>query len=349
MNYVGLDIHARNFNISVLSKDNMIIFETELPTSADNLRSVIGAIAEPKCVVLEESTVAAWAYRTILPYADQVIVADPVTNAWISKDENINDAEAARKLAQLLRAGYINPVHHNTQHNQLFKELVQLYHDTSAEVARFKNKLKAKFRQHGVNCTGTQVYSDKGRQRWLEQLEDAGARYQVEFLFNTIDHLQAQKDRLRRDIAKRAKAFEAIGRFQQIPGVGLIRAATFFAIIDTPHRFANKRKLWSYCGLGIAKQTSDQMSGPQHLTRRGNPMLKAMAKGAAVTAIGPRDNRFAVQCRALLIKGVRPESARLTVARAIISTLWAMWRKDEEYIPGKRSVAGFDAQTKQGG
>ena len=76
MNYVGLDIHARNFTISVLSKDNMTIFETELPTSADNLRSVIGAIAEPKCVVLEESTVAAWAYRTILPCAAQVIVAE---------------------------------------------------------------------------------------------------------------------------------------------------------------------------------------------------------------------------------------------------------------------------------
>ena len=349
MNYVGLDIHARNFTISVLSKDNMTIFETELPTSADNLRSVIGAIAKPKCVVLEESTVAAWAYRTIVAYADQVIVADPVTNAWISKDENINDAKAARKLAQLLRAGYINPVHHNTQHNQFFKELVQLYHDTSTELTRFKNKLKAKFRQHGVNCTGTQVYSDKGRQRWLQQLEDADAGYQIQFLFETIDHLQAQKGRLRREIAKRAKAFEPISRFREVPGIGLVRAATFFAIIDTPHRFANKRKLWSYCGLGIAKQTSDQMSGPQHLTRRGNPLLKDITKGAAVTAIRMVDNRFAVQYKALIGNDVGPESARLTVARAIVSTLWAMWRKGEEYIPGKRSVPGLDSQTKHGG
>lgn len=342
MNYVGLDIHARNFNISVVSKDNMILFETQLPTCADNLIGAISAIPQPNCVVLEESTVAAWAYRTILPYADKVVVADPVTNAWISKDENIDDATAAQKLAQLLRAGYIKPVHHNTQKHQLFKELIQLYHDTSGEVVRFKNKLKAKFRQHGVNCTGTEVYSHKGRQCWLGRLEDPQARYQVQFLFETIDHLQAQKDQLRGDIAKAAKAFEPIGRFQEVPGIGLIRASTFFAIIDTPHRFANKRKLWSYCGLGIARQTSDQMSGPQHLTRRGNPMLKAVAKGAAISAIRASDNRFGIQYRALLLQGVRTENARLTVARAIISTLWAMWRKDEEYMPDKRSVAGFE-------
>ena len=36
----------------------------------------------------------------------------------------------------------------------------------------------------------------------------------------------------------------------KIPGIGLIHAATISAIIETPHRFANKKKVWMYAGIG---------------------------------------------------------------------------------------------------
>jgi len=67
-----------------------------------------------------------------------VVVADPLHNHWIAGDEKSNDITAARKIAQLLRAGLIHPGHHSTQQRQLFKELVLSYHDTSGEVVRFK-------------------------------------------------------------------------------------------------------------------------------------------------------------------------------------------------------------------
>ena len=47
------------------------------------------------------------------PCADQVVVPDPLHSHWIAGDEKSNDETAARKLAQLLRAGLIHPVHHS--------------------------------------------------------------------------------------------------------------------------------------------------------------------------------------------------------------------------------------------
>ena len=35
--------------------------------------------------MMEEGEMAGWAYRTLLPYVEQVIVCDPERNAWISK------------------------------------------------------------------------------------------------------------------------------------------------------------------------------------------------------------------------------------------------------------------------
>jgi len=333
MKCVGLDVHARQFSLAVVDQGNQVMFENTFPTSAENLRRVIDAIAGPKSVVLEESTIAAWAYRVIQPCAQQVIVADPVKNRWIAGDENVEDLSAARKLAQLLRGGFIHPVHHSLEPHQLFKELVQIYHDTARELARFKNKLKAKFHQHGVHCPGDQIYQPARREAWRDQLEAPLARVQADLLWERIDLLGAQQKALKRELIRHSRAFPIIGQFRALPGIGPIRAATFFAVVDTPHRFAHKRKLWAYCGLSVVRRRSDQMVGPEHLTRRGNRALKNVAKAAAVQAIAEGDNAFARQYHAMIQRGINPENARLTVARAIVSAMYAMWRKGEPYQP----------------
>ncbi len=58
MKYVGRDIHARNFGLAVLDENSSVLSEHILATSATNLRTVMEAMADPKRVVLEETTVA---------------------------------------------------------------------------------------------------------------------------------------------------------------------------------------------------------------------------------------------------------------------------------------------------
>jgi transposase len=326
-------VHAADTTVAVIEEDGSVLFEHSFPTSAQNLVAVAEAIAEPKRVVLEESTLAAWVYRTVLPHASRVVVGDPVRNAWIGRDERADDLSAARKLAELLRGGFVQPVHHSCQRRQVFKELVLSYHDTVREITRFKNKLKAKLRQHGLHCTGPDIYHPQRRHPHLDRLQASGARLQAELLLETVDQLTDHKRRLRRELARRAKSLQQITHFCQLPGVGLIRAATFLAVVDTPHRFGDKRKLWAYCGLAVVSRSSGATQGPEHLNRRCNRKLKAMAKGAAVTAIGRDDNQFSRQYRRLLDNGTSADSARLTVARAIVATLYAMWRDDQPYCP----------------
>jgi transposase len=340
--YIGLDVHARHFSMAVMDPDGEWVFEQTYPMSLRRLRTAIETIAGKKIVVLEESTLAGCVFRHLKPHVEQIVVADPYRNHLIARDENINDVAAARKLAMLLRGGFIHPVHHPQElERQLFKELVQAYHDTTREGTRFKNKLKAKFRQHGVVCEGDDVYDARERDAWLARLPAAGVRFQVQRLFESLAHFEQQKRQMTRELRRAGRAFEPIARFEQVPGIGLIRAATFFAFVDTPARFASKRKLWAYCGIGIAQRKSDQMAGPQHLTRRGNRTLKDVAKGAASTAIGRGDNAFAQQFARLIARGTSPEMARLTVARAIVSALCAMWRTGESFLPKDRTGGRF--------
>ncbi|MBK8914719.1 MAG: transposase [Phycisphaerales bacterium] len=59
---------------------------------------------------------------------------------------------------------------------------------------------------------------------------------------------------LRRGVLKLSKAYPEIARFQSLPGYGPIRAATFFAFLDTPWRFRSKAAVWKYVGIGLCRR-----------------------------------------------------------------------------------------------
>ena len=111
--------------------------------------------------------------------------------------------------------------------------------------------------------------------------------------------------------------------------------------MQTPYRFRSKRQLWTYSGLGIETRDSAQYrfvrgqlqpaKKPQPirgLNRNHNHEMKEIFKGAATRAscgVGPLRDFYV----ALLEKGMKPEMARLTLARKIAAIALTLWKKEE--------------------
>ena len=119
-----------------------------------------------------------------------------------------------------------------------------------------------------------------------------------------------------------------------------------WAILQTPHRFRTKRQLWTYSGFGIETQSSadhrsvngqleraKKQSSIRGLNRNCNHDLKNLFKGAAIVA-SSKPGPFQEFYTALLTKGLRPEMARLTLARKIATIVLIVWKRG----------ACFDAQ-----
>jgi transposase len=120
------------------------------------------------------------------------------------------------------------------------------------------------------------------------------------------------------------------------------------AIVQTPHRFRTQRRLWKSSGLGVVTQTSaDHQDVDGQLQRSKKPAfvrgldpahphhLKSVFQSAAIqasTTKGPFQDFY----QALVAKGMRPEMARLTLARKMATMSWMVWRKgvafDAEYL-----------------
>ena len=204
-------------------------------------------------------------------------------------------------------------------------------------------RIKALYRSWAIPCAGKQVYAPRYRSEWLGKITEAAVRRRAEFHYQQLDALRALRQQVRRELLAESGKHKASKLLCEIPAIGPIRAAQLIAILQTPHRFGTKRQLWAYGGLGIETHSSadhryvDGQLQPskRHVSLRGlnrnhNHELKNIFKGAAIiaaTKTGPLQEFYA----ALVAKGIRPEMARLTLARKIAAITLIVWKKGVSY------------------
>jgi transposase len=335
MNYIGVDCHISSLDFAVVNEKGTITQKAKVNTGVKEFMGFVKSIPKPRKIFIEEGELAGWMLETSLKFGERLIITDPKINKWIGKSGQKNDTIDAEKLAQLARGKYIKEIYHPVNNRRRFKDLVFAYHDTVKSQTRIKNKIKANFRRNGIRCSGVTVYSDKHRDKWRERLSEIKTTHLiVEELWIQLDQLRESKEKLKRNIRIQSKQYPEINMFMKVPGIGLIHASTISAIIETPHRFANKKKVWMYAGIGLMERSSGEKVYSRKLTREYNRPLKNAIKKAAEAAIYARDNQFRRQYLRLTIeKGIASHKAKLTVTRSMLAALYGMWKKGEEYDP----------------
>ncbi len=333
MNYIGVDCHISSLSFAVVNERGNVSREDQVNTGVKEFMEFVRSIPKPRKIIIEEGTLSAWVLETCSTFGEEVIITDPKHNRWIGRAGEKGDAIDATKLAQLARGGYIKEIHHLVGNRRRFKELVFFYHDTVKSQTRIKNKLKSKFSQNGIRCSGKTVYLSKYREEWKRRLpKERVVHLMVEGLWCQLEQIEEVKEELLRNIRIQSRHYPEIKMFKQLPGIGIVHAATISAILGTPHRFPNKKKVWMYAGLGLAERGSGGKVYSRALTRNYNRLLKYAVKQATEAAIIAGDNQFRRQyLRLTFEQGIPSHRAKLTVARSILATLYGMWKNGSEY------------------
>jgi transposase len=345
--YIGLDVHKESISIAVLNAAGKIIMECVIETKASTILQFLRGMRGELHVTFEEGTSAAWLYDLIQPHVTEVVVCDPRHNALL-KAGNKSDRIDARKLAELLRGNQLKSVYHGEHGVRTLKELVRSYLTISRDVARVMTRVKALYRSWAIPCTGKQVYAPRHRAEWLAKISEPGVHRRAEFYYQQLDALRSLRQQVRRELLAESQKHPKWKLLCQIPSIGPIRAAVLIGIVQTPHRFRTKRQLWTFSGFGIETHSSADYRSVEGQLRRANKQisirglntnhnhdLKNLFKGAAIVAAykpGPFQEFYA----ALLAKGIRPEMARLTLARKIAAITLHIWKKgvrfDAQYL-----------------
>jgi transposase len=344
--YVGLDAHAQSCTLGIVSASGQRLKSLVVETNGHALVEAVRGIPGRVHLCLEEGTQSAWLHELLKPHAAEIVVAmAPQTKR--AKD----DKRDAWARANELRLGTIETrVYKAPQHLAGLRNAVRAYGFAVTDMIRAKNRLKAVFLSRGISADAG-VYDPKRRPAWLKKLP-VPHRQLAEWLGRQLDEVEPLRDEAERWLQVEAKTHPIIRKLATAPGMGPIRSAQVVAIVATPERFRTRRQFWSYCGLGIVtRSSSDWVQGKsggweraqtlqtRGLTRKRQPRLKAVFKGAATTVIAPMpDHPLHADYQRMLQSGIKPPLARLTLARKIAAIVLAMWKHQEVYDSSRHSV-----------
>src|SRR3989338_6137047 len=164
--YIGLDAHSSTCTFNVTDERGREIDNTTLETNGRLLVKYLRGIGGVKKLTFEECELSNWLYEILSKEVDELVVCNPVANKDYKKIKT--DKMDARKLAKLLRGGFLIPVYHNVSSRERFRSVMSAYQDLVEESVRLKNRYKSLFRKEGKKAKGESLYHDES---FLEGLE----------------------------------------------------------------------------------------------------------------------------------------------------------------------------------
>jgi transposase len=340
--YIGMDLHSETIRATVRNQAGKLQVEATIAMEASAVLDFVGGLQGTLHVAFEEGIHAAWLHDLLLPRVAEVVACDPRRLPHL-KGENRNDKIDARQLSEWLRLGVLKPVYHSPGGLRTLRELARSYLTLVDDTTQVMNRVKAIYRGRAIPSKGSRVYSPRFRDAWLNQLREPGVRRRTERLYQPLDMLLVLRREARKAMITESQKHAAYQRLRTIPTLGPVRVAVLMAVIQTPHRFRTNRKLWTYAGLSVVSRSSanHRLVRGQLIPSRKRPLvlglnlnhhrvLKTVFKGAAATAVsrpGPL-HEFYVRQRAT---GMKPEIARVTVARKLATIVLTLWKKGERF------------------
>jgi transposase len=342
--YIGLDVHTRSTTYAVLNQAGKKLKTAVVETTAKELVEALMGIEGEKHVCFEEGNQSEWLYELLRPHAQEVVCIQPMKKEGIKSDEH-----DALGLAEQLRRGTLKRIiYKETGSVGALRQRVRAHRLITQDVIRAKNRLRSVYRSRGVLCETEELYRPGKREMWLGQLPPT-SREVAQMLTEQLDAVEKLKEKATERMLEEARHHSVVDRLSTVPGIGEIRAAYLVATVVTPHRFRSKRQFWAYCGFAVVTQSSadwlrnkGQWVRARSMRTRGlnlnrNPVMKDIFKGAALSIIAMPDSHPLKQDYVqMLERGMKPNMARLTLARKLAATVLSIWKNQEVYDVKKR-------------
>lgn len=350
---VAMDNHSETTVIGVSDNNGRIIYETIVPTEEKPLAEFMDCLGGTINLTFEEGVHANWLFNLLEPRVSFLLVCEPRRNRKLTRDGNKSDKLDVRTLLQLFRGDMLKAVYHRRECDRTLKELVRNYDTWVKDTTRQMNRIKAIYRGRAIRSSA-RLYSQNQRQHWLNMLKEPGVRLRAEQLFETLDYLRQMRQKARATMIAESRRHQSSKALETIREFGPVRVAQLIAHVGTPKRFRGKEQFWAYCGLAVVTQSTGDyvvengrlLRNRKNVQTRGlnrnhNHYLKDLFKSAAAAAIRSGELKEFYQER--IARGMRPQMARLCVARKLAAIALAVYKKGESYDPARLNKSAAKA------
>ncbi len=342
--YIGLDVHKATCTMVILGSSGKKLGQHVVETQAGLLVELLKTVPKPRHLCFEEGTQSAWLYETLAPHVDEIAVTVKRERRG-SKD----DARDAFELADKMRTNALQVrVYKEVGSYGRLRELSKVHRMQVRDSVRVQNRILALYRSRGIE-TDDSVYKPDLREEWIGKLP-MRMQTAADSLMRQYDAVEPLRRESEKTMIKEARKHAVWKLLTTVPGLGPIRAAQLMAIIVSPGRFRTRRQLCEYAGLGVVMRSSadwvvgkdgqfrkERVQQTRGLNPRHNHELKSIFKGAATTVIGQANSGCPLyrHYESMLRNKIKPNLAKLTIARQIAAITLSIWKKEVAFDPAK--------------
>jgi transposase len=339
MEYCAIDLHTRYSWIRIVTADGTPVLERRVTTTREAFTEMFAGRA-PVRVLVESSTESEWVAHAIEACGQEVVVADPsYALMYGHRDPQIKtDRRDVRALAEACRLGIYRAAHRVSREQRARRRALRVREQLVRIRTQLINQVRAQLRQEGHRLPSGA--SETVPQRYAQLPLDAPLRRVLAPAIALLETIGAQVQICDAALAAAAQADPIVQRLMTAPGVGVITALTYRAVLDDVGRFGrDARGVAAYLGLVPREASSGGRQRRGAITKAGPVGLRVLLVQASWAIWRQRRGRGALHAwveRLAARRGRRV--AVVALARRLGRILFAMWRDGCDYRPVPRTA-----------
>lgn len=326
--YAGLDVSLRSVAVCVIDDKGAVVFERTVPCEIEDIADGLSPFRDDlKLIGFEAGAMSQHLYFGLKAAGFKVVCMEArQVNSALSAMRNKTDKADARGIAQILRAGWFQPVHMKSPQAQAMRALLSSRKAVQRKCIDLANEIRGLFRVFGLRLPPrlNQAHFDDHVRPTIEAHPDLSHAL-LPLLDARVSLYDAYME-LDRRVKRLASHDPVCLRFMAIPGVGPITALTFRSAVDDPKRFTSSRTVAAHFGLTPRRYQSGEMDNPGRISKAGDPEVRAALYASAnamlMRAVESSDIK-SWGLRLMRRKGRR--RAVVAVARKLAVIMHRMW------------------------
>ncbi len=322
---VGLDVHLKNTQVTIMKLNGEIVKSERVRTSKAELRSSLEFVPKGSKVALE-SVGFCWPWIDFLDELEfKPLLANPVKVKSRAEDVKTDKVDS-KLLADLTRMNWLPTCYVPPAELRWLRSLLRHRSYRTRLCTGVKNRTKSEFRKRDI-ALQVNLGTLKGRKA-------AGALgvFEVNQNMELLDLMGRQTKEVEAMLRRKYGQVKPVQLLMTIPGIGFLSAVTLYAEICDIERFSNPEKLAHYAGLVPRVRQSGEHAFMGRETR-GDAWLKWILIEAAWSHVrfcpeGHLAHVFKDACRR---KGNSKDAIKV-VARKLVNVVWAVLTYEKEFM-----------------
>ncbi len=340
--YIGLDVHRKKTVYVIQSADGDVMAEGKTPTHREGIEQmVLKHELEPGTQVCLESGVQAGMVCDVLEALELVPVvvdAAEVRKKARRRGQKTDRRDAFEICDGLRRAIWTSIVYMPPPPIRKLRRILSRRRHfvrlgtQQINAAKFLLRAEGILTEESISLT-TQTAWSKLMARSETEALSSHLNLHAQAWALAVTHTRLLEDEL---LVALDPFAEIMGWLTSMPGIGLVTAASFIAVIGDPRRFADSNHLVSYLGLAPSMYDTGDTQRHGHITKAGPSHMRALLCEIAQQASRPRHPLHPYFVRVAAKSGYK--KAAIAIAQRLARIMYRMWLNREHFDVSKLNI-----------